>query len=385
MKKLLLLLLSITMLNAGIWRNNSDYSYRGYNGSDSTNGIIITSQNAVGIGTISPSTELEVSGNVTATTFIGAFTGTVTTANYATTANFSNTSITANYSSLSSTASYVTDINVVTNNYSSAVTLNNSNNILYGLLTGTASSANYAINSTSLNGEDASYYLDASNINSGILDKDYIDSEVVTQNYSGAVTFNNVNNLFYGDGSNLTGVTATGISGNITLEMVTADIYNLSTSITENVWIDVMYLDSSRTPGTGELSTTNMEYLSFDSGSSQNCKVQVEVPQWVDYTVSPSLVLVYTTSDNANEATINYTVSYLAVGAGESLTGSFSTYTDNLTPTGNSGTKFIDYIPMGLVSAGDSLLINFQRNDSDGYDDTLWVLNFGVSYKRKKL
>lgn len=198
MKKLLLIFLSLTLLNAGIWRNNSDKSYRGYNGTDSTVGIIITSQNAIGIGTISPSTPLYVSGNVTATTFIGALTGTATTANY------------------------VTDTNVVTNNYGSAVTLNNANNVLYG--NGT--------NLTALNGTQ---------ITSGTVDKAYIDTEVVTQTYSSAVTLSSMSNVFYGDGSNLSGVVADTISGDVTLADVTVNgtLYVSGNSIFENGTITI--------------------------------------------------------------------------------------------------------------------------------------------------
>ena len=98
------------------------------------------------------------------------------------------------------------------------------------------------------------------------------DSNVVTASYSGAVTLSNMSNFFYGDGSNLSGVVADSVSGDVTV-----DSLQVNNSLTENVWIDVMYLNDDRTPGVGQLDS-GMEYLSFDSGSSQNCKVQVEVP-----------------------------------------------------------------------------------------------------------
>lgn len=319
MKKLFILLLISSLFAIGP-RKFIDGSESWYiiNRGD---GITISINSTVGIGTPTPSYKLDVVGTINATAFIGD--------------GSELTNVTA-----------ALPMNVVTDNYSAAVTLDSTDNVLYGSLTGTASNAD------TLDSLDSTYFTNASNIDAGTLDKDFIDSEVVTQNYNGIVT---VSALY------------------------------ISNSVTETIWIDPVYLDATRTPTTGELSNSLMEYLSFESGSSQNIKLQVEVPDWHDVSISPNLVLVYTVSANNTTATVSYTVGYNAIADGEGLTTSLTERTDTFIPVINVGEKDTQHLELIPVSLGDSLQISFERDESDGYSDSIQVLNFGVDFYRKRL
>jgi len=75
-----------------------------------SNTVILGNNANVGIGTSSPSSKLEVSGNVTATSFTGSLLGTATTASYvetAQTASYVETSQTASFVTTAQTASYI--------------------------------------------------------------------------------------------------------------------------------------------------------------------------------------------------------------------------------------------------------------------------------------
>lgn len=149
--------------------------------------------------------------DITADTFIGALTGTATTANNADTLDLHDTSYFTNASNIASGTldkAYI-DSEVVTQTYSSAVTLSSVDNVFYGdgsNLTGGGSGTvtdNY-YNAVTLNSVDNVFYGDGSNLTGG-------GAGTVTDNYSTAVTLSNVANVFYGDGSNLTNLTDTGM------------------------------------------------------------------------------------------------------------------------------------------------------------------------------
>lgn len=184
MKKLIILLFTLSLLNAGIWRNETDQSYRGYNGSTSSSGIVITSANRVAVGKTTAAEKIDVSGNVKATSFIGDLAGTA------------NNSITANYSETSNTANYLSsyDITVSTANALSSydITVSTANALSsYDITVSTAdyaTTANYSNNSDKLDSQEGSYYTNATNISSGTLNNDRLASTVVTANYSSAVT-----------------------------------------------------------------------------------------------------------------------------------------------------------------------------------------------------
>lgn len=59
---------------------------------------------------------------------------------------------------------------------------------------GFANTANYSLDADQLDGQHGSYYLNASNINAGVLSSSYLPVEAITNNYSGDVSINgNVN------------------------------------------------------------------------------------------------------------------------------------------------------------------------------------------------
>lgn len=213
---------------------------------------------------------------------------------------------------------------------------------------------------------------------------------IVTANCSKAITLNNPTNVFYGDGSHLTNVMATSISGNISFNgIVTANnfYFNDSHVPTETIWIDPVYLDSTaaKTPGTGRLAITKQEYIKFSKSTSQSIHIQVEVPEWNSYIVSPSLAIVYTVSANTVATTCAYTLYYKIIGDSEQTTQSMTSKTGYFTPSASAWNKKIQYISIAPAIPGKSIQLIFERGTSDTMLSPLLVLNFGIAYHRRKL
>jgi len=190
-------------------------------------GISIT-RNRVGVLTTTPQYTLDVRGTINATAFIGNF----TTANNSLTANYALLASTANFANLVTTASYATTAGYTT----LAITAN------------FCSTANFSITANYANLSSTANYLLS------------YPAYIVTNNYTGTITINgNVSaNFYYGNGSNLAGITAT-VTGSATLTNVTI---NGTLFVSGNFTSNLSYMRRTNGITTGSVNTSVVRYIS---------------------------------------------------------------------------------------------------------------------------
>lgn len=161
-----------------------------------------------------------------------------------------------------------------------------------------------------------------------------------------------------------------------------AKAYLLSSSITETIWIDPVYLGRTNAPSTNVLSTSLMETLDFNT--TGNIRFQHECPEWDDAVSTVNLVIEYTVATTCTSSqTIAYGVSYNIVAVDASFNGALTSLTGSVSPSMNAGIKKRLVIPLAAAGGTKSVQVHFNRYG--GTVGAMQVLNVGLAYHRSRL